>query len=190
MATNLTARNLRQLQAAFRAIDSDQSGQIDMDELSTVFRSYGIELGQADLEALIGEFDRNGDGFIEFDEFVELMDQHFHVDPDLLVSLFCSLSLSLSAYRTLLSLSVGIPSLSLDFLAFAWLFLLSPNLIVSLLFSLPLCVCMPLILSLSLWLIMLSLVSPDTHTLTLLIDFHDSDLSTCQRISRNGHGSQ
>lgn len=57
------------LQAAFRMFDKDGSGLVSADELSAIL-SQG---GSADFEAMVKEFDVNGDGEISFEEFTIMM---------------------------------------------------------------------------------------------------------------------
>ena len=60
------------LQRAFRQLDADGSGNITIDELSTALAQFNI---LDDAQALMALADVNGDGTIDYNEFVALMRQ-------------------------------------------------------------------------------------------------------------------
>ncbi|PFH36004.1 calcium-dependent protein kinase CDPK2A [Besnoitia besnoiti] len=61
--------------AAFRVFDLDGNGKISQDELKKVLGMPDVEtaVGRATIEALLTEVDLNGDGEIDFDEFMYMM---------------------------------------------------------------------------------------------------------------------
>lgn len=66
----MTEKNLKE---AFILFDLDQNGQITPRELKHVLSNKDQELADDEWEALINEFDNNGDGMINFEEFKNLM---------------------------------------------------------------------------------------------------------------------
>ena len=54
-------------------IDQDNSGTISTDELLYVMRSIGQNPTEDEVLELVMESDLNGDGTIDFEEFVEMM---------------------------------------------------------------------------------------------------------------------
>ena len=60
-------------QQAFALFDKDGNGDISTAELGTVMRSLGENPSDAEILEMINEVDGNGDGTIDFDEFVPLM---------------------------------------------------------------------------------------------------------------------
>jgi calcium-dependent protein kinase len=59
---------------AFRTFDLDGDGKITRDELSKVLNGNSIKtLGKGKIERLIAEVDRDGDGAVDFEEFVDMM---------------------------------------------------------------------------------------------------------------------
>ncbi|KXZ46315.1 hypothetical protein GPECTOR_45g185 [Gonium pectorale] len=54
---------------------STYAGAISTEELGVVIRALGGNPTLEDLEAMIKELDKNGNGMVEFDEFVALMSQ-------------------------------------------------------------------------------------------------------------------
>jgi len=67
--------------AAFRVFDRDGNGKISKEEIAQVLGS-GIA-GSAELEsaALVEDFDTNGDGEIDFEEFMDMMRRGGSKDP-------------------------------------------------------------------------------------------------------------
>lgn len=65
--------NAENLKAAFRAFDKDCSGYITADELRQVMTSLGEQLTDEEIEEMIREADNDGDGQINYQEFVQMM---------------------------------------------------------------------------------------------------------------------
>lgn len=63
------------LYAAFKMLDTDGSGKIDKNELKNILGKDKALLGKDDeyWEQMIKEADTNGDGEIDYDEFVAMM---------------------------------------------------------------------------------------------------------------------
>ncbi|XP_060602173.1 neo-calmodulin-like [Ruditapes philippinarum] len=74
---DLTPDQLEELRQAFRIFDKDDDGTISTQELGTVLRSLGQNPTEHDLEQIIKEVDVDGNGLIEFEEFVTLMSKKF-----------------------------------------------------------------------------------------------------------------
>ena len=55
----------QELRDAFRVFDKDNSGTISSDELYQVMLSFGEQLSNEELEAMIHEVDKNNDGSID-----------------------------------------------------------------------------------------------------------------------------
>ncbi|CCO34772.1 Calmodulin Short=CaM [Rhizoctonia solani AG-1 IB] len=61
-----------ELDEAFKVFDRDGSGQISEEELKAVMNSLGERLTDAEVHAMMLEADTNGDGQIDYKEFVKM----------------------------------------------------------------------------------------------------------------------
>jgi len=65
------------LREMFKAFDKDRNGYIDKKELrSTMNNDLGISLTEQETEDMIKEADKNNDGKLDWEEFVEIMKKH------------------------------------------------------------------------------------------------------------------
>merc|ERR1719428_206295 len=70
----LTQTHIEQLQEVFNAHDFDNSGELDLAELSEIFRkTFRQHLSIEDLDVLLAECDENNDGQVSTQEFISLM---------------------------------------------------------------------------------------------------------------------
>jgi calmodulin len=63
----------RDLKEAFRVLDKDKKGEIDVDDLRWILRSLGDDLTEEDIEDMIRDTDTDGSGTVDFEEFYRLM---------------------------------------------------------------------------------------------------------------------
>ncbi|KAH0733762.1 hypothetical protein KY285_009469 [Solanum tuberosum] len=76
---NLMARKMKdtdseeELKEAFRVFDKDQNGFISAAELRHVMTNLGEKLTDEEVDEMISEADVDGDGQINYDEFVKVM---------------------------------------------------------------------------------------------------------------------
>ncbi|CAA0828293.1 Calmodulin-like protein 8 [Striga hermonthica] len=62
-----------ELKEAFKVFDKDQDGYICAEELQHVMISLGEKLSDEEVEQMIREADLDGDGQVNYDEFVKMM---------------------------------------------------------------------------------------------------------------------
>lgn len=73
MVDKLTEKEIAEFKEAFRLFDKDGSGTISTKELGIVMKSLGESKSDAELEQIIAEVDVDGNGEIDFDEYLEMM---------------------------------------------------------------------------------------------------------------------
>ena len=72
-ASLLTAEQIAEIKETFLLFDKDKDGSISTNELKSVMNSLGFSPTSDELVEYINEADKNGDGTIDFDEFLKLM---------------------------------------------------------------------------------------------------------------------
>lgn len=70
---DLTEEEISNLKEAFSLFDRNGDGTITIKELESVMKSLGQNPTEAELNDMVNEIDADGNGKIEFDEFVTLM---------------------------------------------------------------------------------------------------------------------
>ncbi|CAF3411840.1 unnamed protein product [Rotaria socialis] len=70
-------RDLREeIFKAFKLFDDDESGKISLKKLRRVAQELGDNTNEEELQAMIDEFDLDGDGEINFDEFMSMLNSN------------------------------------------------------------------------------------------------------------------
>merc|ERR1719424_841289 len=69
----LTDEQMDEIREAFSLFDSDASGQIDIRELKAAMRALGFEVKNDELKKMVTDVDNDGNGTIEFSEFLGMM---------------------------------------------------------------------------------------------------------------------
>merc|ERR1712094_38708 len=69
----LTEEQLDEIREAFSLFDSDASGMIDIRELKAAMRALGFEVKNEELKKVVTDIDNDGNGTIEFSEFLMMM---------------------------------------------------------------------------------------------------------------------
>ena len=65
--------NLKALREAFRIFDKDKSGYIEAREIALTAQALGEALSEAELREFMAEADLDGDGRLNYNEFVKIM---------------------------------------------------------------------------------------------------------------------
>merc|ERR1739841_231749 len=72
-AGQLSEEQLDEIREAFSLFDSDASGAIDARELKAAMRALGFEVKNEELKKMVSDVDNDGNGTIEFVEFLGMM---------------------------------------------------------------------------------------------------------------------
>ena len=78
-ADHLTEEQIAEFKEAFSLFDRDGDGTITTKELGTVMRSLGQNPTESELGDMINEVDADGNGTIDFPEFLTLMAKKMRV---------------------------------------------------------------------------------------------------------------
>ncbi|XP_047377369.1 calmodulin-like protein 3 [Sciurus carolinensis] len=73
MTHQLTEEQIAEFREAFSLFDKDGDGCITTQELGTVMRSLGQNPTEAELQGMVNEIDRDGNGTVDFPEFLGMM---------------------------------------------------------------------------------------------------------------------
>merc|ERR1719223_2709850 len=69
----LSEEEIEEIREAFNLFDTDASGTIDPKELKSAMQSLGFEAKNQTIYQMIGDIDKDGDGSIDFEEFLDMM---------------------------------------------------------------------------------------------------------------------
>ena len=67
------ANQIEQMRSYFAQLDTDRSGMIGVDEIEETLISLGLAKTKEDVEATVKELDVDGNGELDFDEFLQML---------------------------------------------------------------------------------------------------------------------
>ncbi len=73
MPSTISKKRLHELRIAFDFFDRNKDGRISYKELAEIMTSLGEPVNEREVRELILEVDLNGDGYVDFEEFVNMM---------------------------------------------------------------------------------------------------------------------
>ncbi len=69
----MTEEEIEEIREAFNLFDTDGSGTIDPKELKAAMQSLGFEAKNQTIYQMIADIDKDGNGSIDFEEFLDMM---------------------------------------------------------------------------------------------------------------------
>ena len=73
--TEITEEQKQEIREAFDLFDSESTGAIDAKELKVAMRALGFEPKKEEIRKILAEVDKQGEGVIRFDDFLDIMTQ-------------------------------------------------------------------------------------------------------------------
>eukprot|EP00340_Litonotus_pictus_P002313 CAMPEP_0170515634 /NCGR_PEP_ID=MMETSP0209-20121228/2046_1 /TAXON_ID=665100 ORGANISM="Litonotus pictus, Strain P1" /NCGR_SAMPLE_ID=MMETSP0209 /ASSEMBLY_ACC=CAM_ASM_000301 /LENGTH=172 /DNA_ID=CAMNT_0010800211 /DNA_START=5 /DNA_END=523 /DNA_ORIENTATION=- len=73
LKNELTPEQKQEIKDAFDAIDTDGSGKVDVAELKLALGALGMDSRKDETNRIVEDMDKNKDGQISYDEFLELL---------------------------------------------------------------------------------------------------------------------
>jgi|TARA_B100000795_G_C22726782_1_gene409719 calmodulin len=78
--SGLSPSELAEFREIFDLVDKDHGGSISSTELAELMSTLGINASQEEIRAMVAEIDADGNGDIDFDEFVAVMSRKVNAD--------------------------------------------------------------------------------------------------------------
>ena len=78
--SGLAPSELAEFREIFDLVDKDHGGSISSTELAELMSTLGINASQEEIRAMVAEIDADGNGDIDFDEFVAVMSRKVNAD--------------------------------------------------------------------------------------------------------------
>ena len=78
MVDNLKDHHMHELKAVYNLFDTQvEDGKISKQEMNKMLNKLGVEPSKTELEDFFQNFDQDGDGKIDFAEFISMMTKKF-----------------------------------------------------------------------------------------------------------------
>ncbi|XP_037960413.1 calmodulin-like [Teleopsis dalmanni] len=82
--SNLTQHEMEKIQMVFAQFDKDSDGRLTELEFNTSMYVLGENLSHEELRSILNSFDKSGEGFIDIDQFILIMEQRKRDNESLL----------------------------------------------------------------------------------------------------------
>ncbi|KAI9468478.1 MAG: hypothetical protein EXX96DRAFT_590767, partial [Benjaminiella poitrasii] len=79
---SISKEEMNSLKEAFSLYDTNQNGAIDLEHFATILKSLNINKNDEEIKAIVEKLDKNHDGQIDFDEFVNAMTNLLAADAE------------------------------------------------------------------------------------------------------------
>jgi len=81
--SQLDQSEIRELREAFQYFDDNNDGEISTQKIGKVMNKVGLEVNEDELNDIMHDLDADGDGHMDFDEFVVMMDRRMSIGSQL-----------------------------------------------------------------------------------------------------------
>ena len=81
--SELDETEIKRLKEVFSYFDKNDDGEISTEEIGGVMKSLGLPITDEELKDIMNDLDENGDGHMDFDEFVVMMDRRMSASSQL-----------------------------------------------------------------------------------------------------------
>ena len=79
---DIPSDKIHEYQEAFNLFDKDHSGTISVDEIAKIMKNFGNPLSKDEVREMIKDIDTSGDGELDFNEFITLMERQETIIDD------------------------------------------------------------------------------------------------------------
>ena len=86
----ITPEEVEHIKESFKGMDTDGNGTIDAQEFKAALLKNGEHVTDEDVQVIIASIDKNGDGVIQLNEFIEFMSSDDVPEEDITRSVFVS----------------------------------------------------------------------------------------------------
>ena len=73
---DIPEEKIAEYKEAFDMFDKSHKGTISADDIIKIMKNFGYPISRKEVERMVAEIDTSGDGEIDFEEFVTLMQKH------------------------------------------------------------------------------------------------------------------
>ena len=91
---DIPEEKIAEYKEAFDMFDKNKKGTISASDITTIMKNFGYPISRKEVEKMIAEIDTSGDGEVDFEEFVTLMQKQIQYidesDEDLVLRAFKS----------------------------------------------------------------------------------------------------
>ena len=63
---------------SFDMFDRNKKGKITINDITKIMKNFGYPLSKEEAKKMVSSVDSSGDGEVDFEEFVMLMEKHIH----------------------------------------------------------------------------------------------------------------
>eukprot|EP01083_Nonionella_stella_P136817 416473_1 len=78
--SEIPVKELEELKQAFALLDKDGNGTVEPEEIGAIMKKLGLDLSTDEITDIMASLDENGDGVMDFDEFIIMMERRLSIN--------------------------------------------------------------------------------------------------------------